>query len=272
MRKRTFHKIFPVIKPVIGMIHVPALPGTPGHHLSVQKIIDQCITEAKILRDNGLDGIMIENMHDVPYLKRKAGPEIVALMTVIGNEIKKTAQLSCGIQILAGANNEALAAAHAAGLDFIRAEGFVFGHLADEGFMNADAGDLLRFRKQIEAENILILTDIKKKHSSHAVTSDITITETARSASFFLSDGLIVTGKSTGIPADPAELKEVSRATELPVLIGSGITEQNIHEYFHFADGFIIGSWFKKDGLWSNEPDPKRIKTFMKRMDVLRKS
>jgi membrane complex biogenesis BtpA family protein len=270
MHQKTFQDIFPAGKPVIGMIHVPALPGTPKHNLEIKKIINLCVSEALLLKNKGLDGIMIENMHDIPYVKRKAGPEIVAVMTVTGNEIKRATQLPCGIQILAGANKEALAAAHAAGLDFIRAEGFVFGHLADEGYMDADAGELLRFRKQMDAENILILTDIKKKHSSHAITSDVSITETAKAASFFLSDGLIITGKSTGNPADIKEVEEVKKSSELPVLIGSGLTDKNIHTYFHLGDGFIVGSWFKKDGLWSNDPDPKRLERFMKEVLNLR--
>lgn len=111
------------------------------------------------------DAIMVENMHDIPYLNRQVGPEIVASMSVVCNEVKKEANdLPCGIQILAGANKEALAVAKAAGLQFIRGEGFVFSHIADEGTMNSDAGELLRYRKQIEADDILVFTDIKKKH------------------------------------------------------------------------------------------------------------
>ena len=108
---------------------------------------------------------MVENMHDIPYLNRQVGPEIIASMSVVCNEVKKEAtNLPCGIQILAGANKEALAVAKAAGLQFIRAEGFIFSHIADEGTMNSDAGELLRYRKQIEADDILVFTDIKKKH------------------------------------------------------------------------------------------------------------
>ena len=111
------------------------------------------------------DAIMVENMHDIPYLNRQVGPEIVASMSVVCNEVKKEANnLPCGIQILAGANKEALAVAKAAGLQFIRAEGFVFSHIADEGTMNSDAGELLRYRKHIEADDIIVFTDIKKKH------------------------------------------------------------------------------------------------------------
>lgn len=107
----------------------------------------------------------MENMHDIPYLNRHVGPEIVAAMSVVCSEVQRVVNnLPCGIQILAGANKEALAVAKAADLQFIRAEGFVFSHIADEGTMNSDAGELLRYRKQIGADKILVFTDIKKKH------------------------------------------------------------------------------------------------------------
>ena len=111
------------------------------------------------------DAILVENMHDIPYLNRQVGPEIVASMSVICNEVKRVANnLPCGVQVLAGANKEALAVAKAANFDFIRAEGFVFSHIADEGTMNSDAGEVLRYRKQIGADSVLVFTDIKKKH------------------------------------------------------------------------------------------------------------
>jgi len=192
------------------------------------------------------------------------------MMSVIGYEVKNVANLPCGIQILAGANNEALGAANSAGLDFIRAEGFVFAHVADEGLMESDAGKLMRYRKQIDAEAILIFTDVKKKHSSHSITSDVDIVETATAAEFFISDGVIVTGSTTGKEADLNEVKEVSKAVSIPVIIGSGITFDNIEKYFPIADAFIIGSHFKKDGSWKNEVDGDRVKTFMQKLNKLR--
>ena len=107
-----------------------------------------------------------------------------------------------GAQILAGANKQALAAALASGIDFIRAEGYVFAHVADEGIIESNAGELLRYRKQIGADNILVFTDIKKKHSSHSITADVDLKETAKAAEFFISDGLIVTGSATGEEAN----------------------------------------------------------------------
>ena len=103
-------------------------------------------------------------MHDVPYVKSKVGHEITAAMTAICQSVKDETRLPCGVQILSGANKEAIAVANAARLDFVRVEGFVFAHVADEGLMESCAGELLRYRKMIGADNILVFTDIKKKH------------------------------------------------------------------------------------------------------------
>jgi hypothetical protein len=267
---RKFKATFRVKTPIIGMIHIDALPGTPNYKGSVKKIIDKALAEALVYFDNGIDAIGIENMHDVPYLNKSADHEISTLISIIGYEIKSKFNLPVGLQILAGANKQALAAANSAGLDFIRTEGFVFSHIADEGFINSDAGELLRYRKIIGANNILIFTDIKKKHSSHTITNDTSIEETSHAAEFFLSDGLIVTGKATGLEADVEEIISVKKSTKLPVLIGSGVNERNIETYLPHCDAMFIGSYFKKNGNWKNTIDPNRVNSFMKKVDTLR--
>tara|TARA_R110002051_G_scaffold137469_1_gene209965 strand:+ start:1739 stop:2536 length:798 start_codon:yes stop_codon:yes gene_type:complete len=258
-----FRSVFNGIKPIIGMIHLKALPGTPKNTLNSYEIINTALQEADIYKRAGIDGIMIENMHDVPYLKGSVGHEISSLMTLIGYLIKQKAQLPVGIQILAGANIEALAAANAAGLDFVRAEGFVYAHVADEGLIEAQAGELLRYRKRIGAEDIAIFTDIKKKHSSHYITNDVTLLDTARAAQFFLSDGIIITGSHTGDSASIEELKSLKGLT-VPILIGSGVTKDNVADYLPLCDGIIVGSYFKKEGHWENELEYSRIKEFMR--------
>ncbi|MDQ7821440.1 MAG: BtpA/SgcQ family protein [Candidatus Eremiobacteraeota bacterium] len=258
-------------KAIIGMIHLDALPGTPPAQASLGEVLKKALEEASIYRESGIDMLALENMHDVPYLKGGVGPEIVAAMAVIAYEVRKSTGLPCGIQILAAANREALACAMAAELDFIRAEGFVFAHVADEGIIDGCAGDLLRYRRQIGASKVLVLTDIKKKHSSHALTSDVDIAETARAAQFQLSDGLIVTGVSTGAETDMEELAAVKDAVTIPVLVGSGITLENMERYLGRADALIVGSYFKYDGLWRNGVDPGRVKAFMKKARAIRK-
>ncbi|MBX2977004.1 MAG: BtpA/SgcQ family protein [Ignavibacteriaceae bacterium] len=257
-------KKFELNKTVIAMVHLLALPGTPKYKGSVSEIIELAIKEASIYKKHNIDTIMIENMHDVPYLNRVTGPETTAIMSVVLYEIKKELNLNCGIQILAGANKEAIASAKAAQADFIRAEGFVYSHVADEGIISSDAGELLRYRKQIDAENISVFTDIKKKHSSHSITNDTSIVETAKAAEFFLSDGVIITGSSTGEKPSIEEIIDVKKNIQIPVLAGSGIDAENVHKYKPYCDGIIIGSYFKKEGKWFNELDEERIENFMK--------
>ncbi|MBP8655161.1 MAG: BtpA/SgcQ family protein [Kiritimatiellae bacterium] len=250
-------------KVVIGMIHVRPLPGTPRHAHDWPAIIQTALAEAETYRAGGIHALMIENMHDIPYVKNP-GPEITAAMAVIAREVKRAhPALPLGIQILAGANQEALAAAAAAGADFIRAEGFVFGHVADEGYFDSCAGALLRYRRHIGAESLAIFTDIKKKHSAHAITADVDIVQTAHAAGYFLSDGLILTGAATGEAASLDELRAVYAATQLPVFVGSGITADNVADYLPCADAFIVGSHFKQDGYWENPLDPARIRRLL---------
>jgi len=251
-------------KPVIGMIHLGALPGTPASRSSVREIEAQSVKEAKLYREEGVHGIMLENMHDTPYLRGHVGPEIVAAMAIVARAVKDVARLPCGVQLLAAANTEAIAVAHAAGLDFIRAEGFAFAHVADEGIIQSSAAELLRYRRAIGAERVQVWTDVKKKHSSHAITADVGIGETAHAVEFMRGDAVIVTGAVTGDAPKPSDVREVKGATRLPVYLGSGVTAANVGEFYAEADGFIVGSEFKTGGHWSGAVDARRVRRFMR--------
>lgn len=258
-------------KPIIGVIHVGALPGTPRSSQTVSELVASAKNEAGIYRDSGVDGIIIENMHDVPYLRGEVGPEIVAAMTAIGTEVKNQCrQLPVGIQILAGANIEAMAVAHAAGLDFIRAEGYAYAHVADEGLIQSSAAKLLRYRKLIGAERVQVWADVKKKHSAHAITADVSLGETAETVEFMGADCVIVTGSATGKPPQLADIRETKGDCHLPVFLGSGVNESNISEFYNEADGFIIGTAFKMHGLWSNTVDAARIAAVIKVIQQLK--
>ncbi|XP_053686460.1 uncharacterized protein F13E9.13, mitochondrial [Sabethes cyaneus] len=143
--------------------------GTPLYSNRFEDIIKKAKHEAEVYLRSGMDALLIENMHDLPYIQNEYfEPETVACMSRLALAVKEIIRdvLPCGIQILACGNKEALATAKACDLDFIRAEGFVFSHVADEGFTNANAGHILRYRKRIDAQHISIITDIKKKHSA----------------------------------------------------------------------------------------------------------
>jgi membrane complex biogenesis BtpA family protein len=263
-----FRQLFGAPRALIGMIHVGALPGTPAAHHSIDKLVHDALAEARVYREAGFAAIAIENMHDRPYLKGGVGPEIVAAMTAIGRELKREIDLPLGIQVLAGANREALAVAHACGAEFVRVEGFVFAHVADEGLIESCAGELLRYRRTLGAERVKVFADLKKKHSAHAVTADVSLAETAKAAEFFLADGVIVTGAATGEPASEGDVAAVAGATKLPVFIGSGLTPENFARYSN-AHGFIVGSSVKAGGLWSNPLDRDAVTAVAKAFAAL---
>ena len=261
--------LFGVDRALIGVVHLQALPGTPASRLDVAAITSFAVEEAKAYESAGFHGVMIENTHDRPYLKSAVGPEITAAMAVVSAAVRNAVALPLGIQVLAGANTTAMAVAHAAGANFVRVEGYAFAHVADEGLIEASAGSLLRYRRTIGAEHIRVFADIKKKHSAHAITADIDIVETAKAAEFFAVDGVIVSGVATGQPADAAEVNSVGAAVNVPTLVGSGITAENIQDY-DGANGFIVGSSIKEDGLWSNPIDMDRARALVKTFAELR--
>ncbi len=249
-----------VERPLIGMVHVGALPGTPGAREDVETICARAVNDARAIASAGFDAIIIENMHDVPYLLEDAvGPEIISAMTRVGLEVREAVALPLGVQILAGANRQAIAVAHAIGASFVRVEGFCYGHVADEGLIaRAHAGELLRYRRMIGAERVRIWADICKKHASHAITGDLSLAEHARAAAFCGADALIVTGRHTGDAARIEDLQESRKASDLPVLVGSGVTDTNVRTMLAQSHGVIVGSWIKRGGDWRNEVDAAR--------------
>jgi membrane complex biogenesis BtpA family protein len=254
----TFRERFGAPRALVGMLHVGALPGTPAGRHSVDTLIDHTVAEARIYRDAGFTAVALENMHDRPYLKGGVGPEVTAAMTALAREVKRETGLVLGIQVLAAANREALAIALACGAEFVRVEGFVFAHVADEGVTESCAGELLRYRRAIGAGRVLVFADIKKKHSAHAITSDVSLVDTARAAQLFLADGVIVTGPASGEEASPEEVGDTVRAVCLPVMVGSGVSVHNLAR-FSDAHGFIVGSSLKQGGVWSNPLDPAAV-------------
>jgi hypothetical protein len=261
-RSQLILTLFDAPRALIGMLHVGPLAGSPLHRqtaLDLDDQIEDAVGQAEIYRAAGFHGLLLENMFDRPYLKGRVGPETVAALAVIGREVRRAVPLPLGIQVLAAANEEALAVALACGAAFVRVEGFVFAHVADEGLVEAAAGPLLRYRAAIAADQVRVFADIKKKHASHAITADLDIAETARAAEFALADGVIVTGTATGRPADPAEVVAVAGAVGIPTLVGSGVTAGNVAS-FAAADGLIVGSSVKQRGDWRMPLDPDAVR------------
>lgn len=261
---------------LIGMVHLLPLPGSPNFpklvreanakpasypiaptRRAILQMLDWARRDAETLLEGGCDALLVENMHDLPYLRAAVGPEVVAAMA-LGCEAVAAFDAPFGVQVLAGANQEALGVALATGASFIRAEAFAYGHVADEGWIDASAGPLLRRKADLGAD-IAVWADIKKKHASHAATADLSLADVAYGSKFAGADAVIVTGASTGMEASVEDLIEAKKG-KLPVLIGSGIDASNIMRYAEHAHGLIVGSSLKEDGDWRKPVCIKRVR------------
>ena len=246
-----------------AMIAVRPLPGAPGYGGDEGSIINAAISDLGHYAREGVDAIVLENSHDLPYIKPPLPEKAVELMKRLSREVRARFGGPIGIQMLEAANEKALEIACEAELDFVRVEGYVFAHIGGAGLIEGCAGKLLRKRKALGCEQIKVFADLKKKHCSHALTGDLDIVDELHQAEFFLVDGVIVTGSRTTEPPDVADLQRVKSTAKVPVLIGSGMTAENIGSYLPLADGFIVGSTFRQAGEFLGNLDPKRLNEFM---------
>jgi membrane complex biogenesis BtpA family protein len=247
-----------------AVIALRPLPGAPLYDGNQTRIIKQAVADLDHYAAASVDAIILENSHDLPYIKPPLPAAAVALVKRIAREVRRRFAGPIGLQLLEAANETALEIAHETGLDFLRVEGYVFAHVGGAGLIEGCAGKLLRRRKELGAERVRVFGDVKKKHCAHALTGDLDIVDEVKQAEFFLVDGVIATGARTTEPPSAAELRRVKGRAQVPVLIGSGMTPQNIKTYFPLADGFIVGSTFRQDGRFLGALDPSRLAAFMK--------
>ncbi len=247
-----------------AMIAVLPLPGAPRYGGNDEAILAQALSDLRLYLDAGVDAIVLENSHDLPYIKPPLPPQAVEMMKRVAREVRSRFPGAIGIQMLEAANETALEIAHETALDFLRAEGYVFAHICGAGLIEGCAGKLLRVRKELGCDRVQIFADVKKKHCSHALTIDLDITDVIKQSEFFLADAVIITGPRTMEPPELAELRRAKKHARVPVLIGSGMTAANLKTYFPLADGFIVGSAFRRDGQFLAPLEPKRLDAFMK--------
>jgi membrane complex biogenesis BtpA family protein len=267
--------IFIQKKPIIGMIHLRPLPGSPLYHrdgLSLEKITQTAVEESQRLEEAGVDGLQIENTWDYPYLKaEKVGHETSTAMAVIAAKVIDQVRLPIGINCHLNAGIQALAIANAVGAKWIRVFEWVNAYISHAGYIEGIGGSLSRYRQFIHADDVAFFCDVNVKHGSHFLISDRSIEEQARDAVSEGAEVLIVTGFKTGIAPNVKKVSEFRGNVSVPLFIGSGATKENITDLLSYSDGAIVGSYFKKDNDWKNAVDFSRTKQFMDIVKSFRK-
>lgn len=265
--------IFKTDKAAIGVVHCPPFGGSPRYDgRAFTEIRDAAVRDAVAYAAGGIDGLIIENHGDLPFLRPSdIGPETSAFMTAIARDAHAETGLPFGINVLANAPQHAFAVAAASGAAFIRVNQWANAYVANEGLLDGDGARALRYRRSIGADGVAVFADSHVKHGAHAITADRSIAELTRDLEFFDADVVIATGQRTGDAATDEELETITEATSLPVLVGSGVTEDNVARIFSRARGVIIGSSLKRGGLWWNDVEREKVASFMQKVSAIRR-
>jgi membrane complex biogenesis BtpA family protein len=237
----------------------------------MEDIIDTAVGEARILEQGGVDGLQVENMWDHPYHRgEEIGHETTASIAVCAYAVINAVNIPVGINCHLNGTIQALAAAVAAGAQWIRVFELANTYISNAGIIEASGPRGLRYRRFIGAEHVRILGDVLVKHGSHFITSDRSIDEQAHDVETFKGDAVIVTGGATGKEPSIEDIHAVRTAVTIPVIVGSGINLENVGQYLPVIDGAIIGSQFKEEGRWQNPVSLERTRAFMDKVNSIR--
>jgi len=255
----TLAAILGVNKAVIGMVHLRALPGSPRWAGNMEAVVQAALEDARALADGGVDALLVENYGDVPFTTGRVDSATVAGMAVVIGEIKRAVTLPIGVNVLKSDALSALAVAAAVGGRFVRVNVHVGAVVADQGILQSRAHDSLRYRRLLGLD-ISILADVQAKHGMPL--APIPLEQEARDClSRGLADGLVVSGAATGEPTPMNDLKRVRGAVpHVPLLVGSGATPETAAALLSIADGLIVGTAVKRDGILANPVDPGRVR------------
>jgi membrane complex biogenesis BtpA family protein len=254
--------IFSHDKPIIGVIHLLPLPGSPRYSGNIDSIFERAEWEAEKLLVSGLDGLIIENYNDDPLKRGEPAAEQLAVMAAIIASIHRRASIPLGVNVHFNAWRAEIALAFACRAQFARIEIFVDTVVSASGLAEPCAAAVTRYRREIGASGIALWADLHAKFTRNLVPTNLA--ESARMAKSSLPDALIVTGPSTGIPTSIEDIRTVKEIVDLPVLAGSGMTVENIQSFLGEADGAIVGSAFKEGGDAHNRVSPEAVGSFLK--------
>lgn len=248
---------------VIGMVHLPPLPGSPKYGGDWRAIREAVLRDVDALVAAGIHGLMIENFGDVPFFSSRVSPETIACMSSLGTYIRMQTDLPLGINCLRNDGCAALAIAHACGASFIRVNVLCGARLTDQGIIPGIAAELMRLRRHLQADTIKVMADVDVKHSVPLAPMELEH-EIEDTVTRGLADALIVSGAGTGKTTDIRKVARVAKAApHTPLFLGSGVAPQTAKNYLPHVDGLIVGTYFKEKGQVNAPVDPQRVRALL---------
>lgn len=264
-----FRNLFKTRKPVIACIHLMPLPGSPRYDGKMGKVFDTALHEAELLLKHGVNGLIVENFRDKPFYPGRIPAETVASLAAVTREIVKIAPVPVGVNALRNDACAAVAIATAAEASFIRVNVHMGAVVSEQGIIEGHSHETLRLRAALRS-SVLIFADVGVKHAAPLADRGLGM-EAKDLTERGLVDAIIVSGEVTGAEADAGDIDLVRRHTDLPILVGSGATPDNLHKYFEKVEGFIVGSYFKRDGKGEHLVDEERVRRFARAMRQMQK-
>ncbi|MEO0539647.1 MAG: BtpA/SgcQ family protein [Cyanobacteria bacterium P01_A01_bin.105] len=254
-------RLFGTPHPMIGVIHLLPLPGSVRWQGSLSAVVERAIQEATALASGGAHGLIVENFCDVPFPKDRVDPAVVSAVSVVVERLRHLVSLPIGINLLRNDAKSAMAVAACTGARFIRVNVLTGIMATDQGLIEGQAHDLMRYRRELGCD-VKVFADVLVKHAVPLGSPNLTtaVQETLHRG---LADGVIVSGWATGSPPQREELALAkAAAASAPVLIGSGASLENIAELMAVADGVIVSSSLKRRGQIEQPIDPNRVRHF----------
>ena len=250
-------------KTLIGVVHLQPLPGSPRWRGPLDSVLEFAVNDARAYERGGAHALFIENFGDIPFTKGRVASEIIAAMAAAGRAIRQAVRLPIGFNVLRNDARAALALCAVCGGSFIRVNVHTGAMLTDQGLIEGNAYDTLRYRQRL-CPRTRIFADVHVKHG--VPLGNWTIEDAARdTVDRGLADALIVSGAGTGLAAQIADVQRVRRAAPAAkILLGSGVTLANVRDFLPVADGFIVGSSLKARGRLSNPVDAKRVAALLR--------
>ena len=255
-------QLFKTPNPIIGVVHLLPLPTSPRWGGSLKTVIERAEREATALASGGVDGIIVENFFDAPFTNGQVDPAVVSAMTLIVDRLMNLVTVPIGINVLRNDALSGLAIASCVGARFIRVNVLTGVMATDQGLIEGQAHQLLRYRRELGSD-VKILADVLVKHARPLGSPNLT-TAVQETIERGLADGVILSGWATGNPPSFEDLElAIAAAKGTPVFIGSGANWENISTLMQAANGVIVCSSLKRHGQLEQPVDPIRVSQFV---------